>query len=103
MVQDGADRFDATARELEGEEREIWWQRAVEAYPTYANYQKRTERQIPVLLAERRSLISAGGRMAPMIPRSAVRPYRPRQHAASSSAPPPSATSARTRPTRPWS
>ena len=53
MVQDGADRFDASARELEGEEREIWWQRAVEAYPPYAQYQKKTERQIPVLLVER--------------------------------------------------
>jgi deazaflavin-dependent oxidoreductase (nitroreductase family) len=55
MVQDGADRFDAAARELSGEEREIWWQRAVEAYPTYASYQEKTERQIPVLLAERRT------------------------------------------------
>lgn len=54
MVQDGADRFDATARELEGEEREIWWQRAVEAYPPYAKYQEKTERQIPVLLVKRR-------------------------------------------------
>jgi deazaflavin-dependent oxidoreductase (nitroreductase family) len=54
MVQDGADRFDATARELEGEEREIWWKRAVAAYPNYADYQTRTDRLIPVLLAERR-------------------------------------------------
>jgi deazaflavin-dependent oxidoreductase (nitroreductase family) len=54
MVQDGAERFDAAARELEGDERAIWWRRAVEAYPPYAEYQKRTERQIPVLLAERR-------------------------------------------------
>jgi F420H(2)-dependent quinone reductase len=53
MVQDGANRFDAQARELEGEERDIWWQRAVAAYPPYAEYQKRTERLIPVLLAER--------------------------------------------------
>ena len=53
MVQDGVERFDATARELEGEKREIWWQRAVEAYPPYAKYQERTERQIPVLLVER--------------------------------------------------
>ena len=53
-VQDGARRFDATARELRGEEREIWWQRAVEAYPTYAKYQEKTKRQIPVLLAEPR-------------------------------------------------
>ena len=54
MVQDGAKRFDATARELQGEEREIWWQRAVETYPTYAKYQEKTKRQIPVLLAEPR-------------------------------------------------
>ena len=54
MVQDGADRFDARARELSGEEREIWWRRAVEAYPPYAEYQQNTNRQIPVFLAERR-------------------------------------------------
>ncbi len=55
MVQDGADLFDATARELEGEERETWWNRVVAAYPNYAVYQTRTDRLIPVLLAERRS------------------------------------------------
>jgi len=55
MVQDGAERFDATARELDGQERDIWWQRAVQAYPPYAEYQRRTERQIPVLLAEPRT------------------------------------------------
>jgi deazaflavin-dependent oxidoreductase (nitroreductase family) len=55
MVQDGADRFDATARELEGEEREMWWTRAVGAYPNNAVYQTRTDRLIPVMLAERRS------------------------------------------------
>ncbi len=55
MVQDGADLFDATARELEGEERQTWWNRAVAAYPNYAVYQTRTDRLIPVLLAERRS------------------------------------------------
>jgi deazaflavin-dependent oxidoreductase (nitroreductase family) len=54
MVQDGADRFDATARELSGEEREVWWQRAVAAYPSYADYQRKTDRQIPVFLVERR-------------------------------------------------
>ena len=53
MVQDGADRFDAHARELEGGERELWWERAVQAYPDYADYQRRTDRLIPVLLAER--------------------------------------------------
>ena len=54
MVQDGANRFDATARELEGEEREEWWQRAVAAFPPYAEYQRNTDRRIPVLLAEPR-------------------------------------------------
>jgi deazaflavin-dependent oxidoreductase (nitroreductase family) len=55
MVQDGADRFDATARELSGDERQEWWDRAVAAYPSYADYQVKTDRLIPVLLAERRS------------------------------------------------
>jgi F420H(2)-dependent quinone reductase len=55
MVQDGAEPFDANSRQLHGEEREIWWQRAVQAYPTYARYQERTKRQIPILLAERRA------------------------------------------------
>ena len=54
MVQDGADRFDATARELEGDERAEWWERAVVAFPPYAGYQRNTDRRIPVLLAERR-------------------------------------------------
>ena len=55
MVQDGADRWDATARELSGDERQEWWDRAVAAYPSYAEYQIKTDRLIPVLLAERRS------------------------------------------------
>jgi deazaflavin-dependent oxidoreductase (nitroreductase family) len=54
MVQDGAERWDAHARELSGEERREWWDRAVAAYPSYAEYQTRTDRLIPVLLAERR-------------------------------------------------
>ena len=37
-----------------GEEREVWWQRAVETWPTYASYAKKTERQIPLFLLERR-------------------------------------------------
>lgn len=53
MVQDGASRFDAVARELGGEEREVWWRRAVEAFLPYADYQRLTDRQIPILLAER--------------------------------------------------
>ena len=54
MVQDGPEPFDATARELQGEERQVWWERAVQAYPAYAEYQTKTDREIPVLLAERR-------------------------------------------------
>ena len=53
-VQDGPEPFDAWARELSGEEREVWWERAVAAYPPYAEYQERTDRLIPVFLAERR-------------------------------------------------
>lgn len=54
MVQDGAERWDARARELSGDERQEWWDRAVAAYPPYAEYQTKTDRLIPVLLAERR-------------------------------------------------
>jgi len=54
-VQDGAEVFDATARELHGEERDVWWERAVAAYPSYADYQRKTDRQIPVVLAERKA------------------------------------------------
>jgi hypothetical protein len=43
-----------TARELSGDERATWWARAVAAYPPYAEYQERTERVIPVFLAQRR-------------------------------------------------
>ena len=47
-LQDGGEKHDYEARELEGEERETWWARAVEAYPPYADYQVKTERLIPV-------------------------------------------------------
>jgi len=51
-LQDGAEPRDMTAREVVGEEKDLWWQRAVEAYPPYADYQKRTDRQIPVFVLE---------------------------------------------------
>jgi F420H(2)-dependent quinone reductase len=54
MLQDGAEPFDATARQLSGEERAQWWERAVAAYPPYAEYQTRTEREIPVFLVTRK-------------------------------------------------
>ena len=50
-IQDGADRFDAHVRELSGDERKTWWERAVAAYPDYAQYQRNTTRLIPVFLA----------------------------------------------------
>ncbi|PFG20948.1 nitroreductase family deazaflavin-dependent oxidoreductase [Serinibacter salmoneus] len=53
MLQDGPVVKDYEARELSGEEREIWWARAVEAWPDYAEYQTKTDRLIPLfLLAE---------------------------------------------------
>ena len=54
-VQDGEQVIDGHARELEGEEREVWWKRAVEAYPPYAEYQTKTDRLIPVFVIEPRS------------------------------------------------
>jgi deazaflavin-dependent oxidoreductase (nitroreductase family) len=51
QVQDGPEVMDVTVRELSGEERATWWERAVAAFPNYADYQKRTERQIPIFVA----------------------------------------------------
>jgi deazaflavin-dependent oxidoreductase (nitroreductase family) len=53
VLQDGPEPFDGIARELEGEERAAWWERAIAAYPPYADYQQRTSRQIPVFLIQR--------------------------------------------------
>lgn len=43
---------DFTARELSGEERDLWWQRAVAVYPDYRDYQEKTDRTIPVFVLE---------------------------------------------------
>jgi deazaflavin-dependent oxidoreductase (nitroreductase family) len=51
MIQDGPEPHDYVARELEGEERDVWWDRAVEAFPNYAEYEKKTDRVIPVFVA----------------------------------------------------
>jgi F420H(2)-dependent quinone reductase len=53
-IQDGADRFDAHVRELSGDERKSWWERAVAVYPDYEVYQQATTRIIPVFVATRR-------------------------------------------------
>lgn len=52
-LQDGPQKWDMVAREVTGDERALWWERAVEAYPDYADYQTKTERQIPVFVLER--------------------------------------------------
>ncbi|HAM26581.1 MAG TPA: nitroreductase family deazaflavin-dependent oxidoreductase [Microbacteriaceae bacterium] len=49
-LQDGPVKRDYVAREATGDERSVWWDRAVAAYPDYASYQKRTSRQIPLLV-----------------------------------------------------
>jgi deazaflavin-dependent oxidoreductase (nitroreductase family) len=51
-LQDGTARADYTAREVHGEERALWWDRAVQAWPDYAGYQRKTERIIPVFVLE---------------------------------------------------
>ena len=51
-LQDGATKLDYIAREVEGDEKAIWWERAVDTWPDYAKYQRRTTRQIPVFVLE---------------------------------------------------
>jgi F420H(2)-dependent quinone reductase len=51
-VWDGPQRADFVARELGGDERGVWWERAVAAFPNYAQYQRKTERLIPVFVLE---------------------------------------------------
>ena len=52
-LQDGPQKWGVVAREVHGDERTLWWDRAVAAYPDYAEYQRRTTREIPVVLLER--------------------------------------------------
>jgi deazaflavin-dependent oxidoreductase (nitroreductase family) len=51
-LQDGAERKTYRARLLDGDERKEWWQYAVDTWPTYGDYQHRTDREIPVFLLE---------------------------------------------------
>jgi deazaflavin-dependent oxidoreductase (nitroreductase family) len=53
VLQDGADSWEMTAREISGDERAAWWERSVAAYPPYAEYQQKTGRLIPIFLLER--------------------------------------------------
>jgi F420H(2)-dependent quinone reductase len=52
-IQDGPEKSDRVARELSGTERDEWWNRAVDAYPDYADYQTKTDRVIPLFVLER--------------------------------------------------
>lgn len=51
-LQDGAVKRDYLAREVEGEERATWWERAVAAYPDYADYATKTDRVMPLFVLE---------------------------------------------------
>jgi deazaflavin-dependent oxidoreductase (nitroreductase family) len=51
-LQDGPQKWDMTAREVTGDEKAAWWERAVAAYPDYEDYQKKTDRVIPVFVLE---------------------------------------------------
>ena len=49
-LQDGPTKRDYLAREVTGDEKAVWWERAVAAYPDYADYQQKTTREIPVFV-----------------------------------------------------
>jgi deazaflavin-dependent oxidoreductase (nitroreductase family) len=52
QLQDGTVTQEYRAREVSGDEKALWWRRAVDAYPDYADYQRKTDRQIPVFVLE---------------------------------------------------
>ena len=52
QIQDGPEPRDMVVREVTGAERAEWWERAVAAWPDYAEYAKRTDREIPVFVAD---------------------------------------------------
>ena len=53
-IEDGPAPFDVVVREVSGDEKAAWWERAVAVYPPYAEYQTKTDREIPVLVAKRK-------------------------------------------------
>lgn len=50
-IQDGAEPHDFITEIVTGDERQEWWERAVEVFPTYADYAEKTDRVIPVFVA----------------------------------------------------
>jgi deazaflavin-dependent oxidoreductase (nitroreductase family) len=55
VLQDGPEPFDVEVRQIGGDEYEQWWERAVAIFPPYADYKTKTDRQIPVFLASRKT------------------------------------------------
>jgi deazaflavin-dependent oxidoreductase (nitroreductase family) len=53
-LQDRTEKYDYVAREVSGDERDLWWKRCVEAFPNYAEYQVKTDRLIPVFVLTRK-------------------------------------------------
>jgi deazaflavin-dependent oxidoreductase (nitroreductase family) len=51
-LQDGPQKWDMVARQVTDDEKALWWDRAVAAYPDYADYQQKTDRPIPVFVLE---------------------------------------------------
>ena len=51
-IQDGPTKRSYRVREVGGEEKATWWERAVAAFPAYADYQRGTDREIPVFVAD---------------------------------------------------
>jgi deazaflavin-dependent oxidoreductase (nitroreductase family) len=52
-LQDRTEKWDMVAREVTGDEKALWWERAVAVWPDYAAYQAKTDREIPVVVLER--------------------------------------------------
>lgn len=51
-LQDGPVKQDMVAREVTGDEKAVWWRHCVDAFPDYADYQRKTEREIPVFVLD---------------------------------------------------
>lgn len=52
-VEVGTETFDVVARVAMGQEREQIWRTQIRRYPAFADYERRTSRQIPVIILER--------------------------------------------------